>query len=391
MMGTLMYMSPEQVRDSKHIDHKTDLYSLAVTFVHLLTGKAPYDRDTTDDFEIRNHIVNIPLEMDGVPRVWQNFLRPYLAKNPADRPALTEFCAAAAMPQATVVIPASEKTVVGGTMVAATRVVADEATVAETPSTQPRSRKVWPWVVAALAAVVVIILLPRNATKDNERAKEEKGSKVANENSDPGTVKDQDGNEYKTVKIGNQVWMAENMRAEHDRDGNAIAIALGSKTKPSYDTPYRYCPDNYSGNVQPYGYLYNWVAAKRVCPVGWHLPSDAEWTQLTDYLKNNGYSCGNSTDNIAKALASQTGWENSSDQCDVGNNPSANNATGFSALPAGYYNGRPDDFGYDAGFWSATESSGSNAWCRGLIYCDANVGRYSDYKSTGGAVRCVRD
>jgi len=165
MMGTLMYMSPEQVRDSKHIDHKTDLYSLAVTFVHLLTGCAPYDRDTTDDYEIRKNIVEPPLVLDGVPAQWRAFLRPYLAKKPEERPALTEFCAAAAMPQATVVIPASEKTVVSGATVAATRVVADDDTVAETPSTQlqpqpqPRSRKLWPWVVAALAAVVVAIVL----------------------------------------------------------------------------------------------------------------------------------------------------------------------------------------------------------------------------------------
>ena len=92
-MGTLMYMSPEQVRDSKHIDAKTDIYSLAVTFVHLFLGKAPYNYDTTDDFELRNSIVTQPLDLGALPRKWQYFLRPYLAKKPEERPPLVPFTA----------------------------------------------------------------------------------------------------------------------------------------------------------------------------------------------------------------------------------------------------------------------------------------------------------
>ena len=113
-IGTLMYMSPEQVRDSKRIDHTTDLYSLAVTFVHLLTGHAPYDRETTDDFEIRLSIVQKPLDLRGIPYDWQNFLTPYLAKKPEERPALREFTNASPTmvlpkPQP---LPVSEETVV---------------------------------------------------------------------------------------------------------------------------------------------------------------------------------------------------------------------------------------------------------------------------------------
>ena len=166
MMGTLMYMSPEQVRDSKHIDHKTDLYSLAVTFVHLLTGQAPYDRDTTDDFEIRNNIVNIPLALDTLPLEWQNFLRPYLAKNPADRPALVGFGAEAIpvdfVPPVTSSSSISEETFVGDATVAATRATNEGTVVAETlsaqPQTQPRKRRVWPWIVGAcLVAIAVVV------------------------------------------------------------------------------------------------------------------------------------------------------------------------------------------------------------------------------------------
>ena len=90
-LGTLMYMSPEQVRDSKRIDYHTDIYSLAVTFVHLITGKKPYNSDTTSDFEISEKIVYKPLDLNGVPETWKEFLTPYLAKEPTQRPALRYF------------------------------------------------------------------------------------------------------------------------------------------------------------------------------------------------------------------------------------------------------------------------------------------------------------
>jgi serine/threonine-protein kinase len=85
-----MYMSPEQVMDAKHLDYKTDLYSLAVTFVQLLTGQKPYDMDSISDYQVRKCIVEEPLRIDMLPHIWLQLLAPYLAKNPADRPALVE-------------------------------------------------------------------------------------------------------------------------------------------------------------------------------------------------------------------------------------------------------------------------------------------------------------
>ena len=82
MMGTLMYMSPEQVMDSKNIDYRTDIYSLAVTFVHLLSGKAPYDSDTSGDYMVRKGIVEQDFDLSEIPVQWRGFLRPYLAKDP---------------------------------------------------------------------------------------------------------------------------------------------------------------------------------------------------------------------------------------------------------------------------------------------------------------------
>jgi serine/threonine protein kinase/TPR repeat protein len=94
VMGTPMYMSPEQVNDIKHVDYHTDLYSLAVSFVHMLTGKKPYDDDNCSVFEIQMNIVTKPLDLSEVPEAWRGFLAPYLEKDPQKRPALRRFEAA---------------------------------------------------------------------------------------------------------------------------------------------------------------------------------------------------------------------------------------------------------------------------------------------------------
>ena len=219
------------------------------------------------------------------------------------------------------------------------------------------------------------------------------------------TVSDYDGNAYNTVQIGNQCWMRENLRTTHYANGTSIE--LGSST--STTTAYRYYPDNSSSNVSTYGYLYNWKAVMQnsssssanpsgvqgICPTGWHVPSDAEWTQLTDYVKSQTqYQCDNSSMKIAKALASTTGWTSYSTTCTVGNNPSANNATGFSALPAGYYkyDGSYKLFGNHALFWSATERNDDDAYYRRLCYDISSVKRGDDLgKVFGLPVRCVRD
>ena len=171
------------------------------------------------------------------------------------------------------------------------------------------------------------------------------------------TVKDIDGNVYKTVKIGNQVWMAENLRTTRYANGESIPLGTSSSTITSY----RYNPNDNANNVFTYGYLYNWPAVMHgsssssknpsgvqgVCPDGWHVPSDAEWTELTDYVgsqseycchvssqrSQSDFRCGGDRENIAKALASTKGWKTDNESCAVGNNPSANNAPGFSALP----------------------------------------------------------
>jgi uncharacterized protein (TIGR02145 family) len=202
------------------------------------------------------------------------------------------------------------------------------------------------------------------------------------------TVTDYDGNVYPTLKIGNQCWMAENLRTEHYADGEAVGIGSGC-----------FYPNNNSGNKSRYGLLYTLHAATRggtqgVCPNGWHVPSDAEWTQLTNRPQVVAYP--------AKALATKEGWNSSTTQSTPGCDSYNNNGIGFNAAPAGqYYNGYKD-FGAVAWFWSTTYHyiNGDNCgtYNRSLRYDAAGVGR--DYYSRNGAsgdgahaysIRCLRD
>ena len=215
-------------------------------------------------------------------------------------------------------------------------------------------------------------------------------------------ITDIDGNVYKTVKLGNQVWMRENLRTTRYADGTPIPLG----TEASSTTAYRYYPEDNSANVSDYGYLYNWAAVMNgsasseanpsgvqgICPDGWHVPSDAEWTELENYVSSQSqYVCGSSTSTIAKALASEEGWYSYYGECAVGNNPDANNATGFSARPAGYYFGSYINFGDFAIFWSATQGGSNLAYYRFLDCYNAFVRKFNDSKNYGYSVRCVRN
>ena len=215
-------------------------------------------------------------------------------------------------------------------------------------------------------------------------------------------VTDIDGNVYKTVKLGNQVWMAQNLRTTRYADGRKIPLG----TTESFDVAYRYYPNNNRANVSKYGYLYNWPAVMNgsasseanpsgvqgICPDGWHVPSDAEWTELENYVSSQSqYVCSGDEDKIAKALASEVGWYNDTENCTVGCNPDANNATGFSARPAGGYYGTYHDFGDFAIFWSATQGGSNLAYYRFLDCYNAFVRKFNDSKNYGYSVRCVRN
>jgi len=199
------------------------------------------------------------------------------------------------------------------------------------------------------------------------------------------SVTDYDGNVYGTVAIGGQCWMRENMRTTHTASGTAIIPGNGTDAGTAH-----YYEPSASDSSGIYGYLYNWKAAESVCPEGWHLPSDAEWTQLTDFLGSlDTCVCGDNPNNIAKAMANDTLWFPSNTPCAVGSNPSHNNISKFSALPVGYTNGTSTPFGTTARFWTAT-SNNNYAYYRSLYHDNGFVERnpYGD-KAYGMSVRCI--
>lgn len=219
------------------------------------------------------------------------------------------------------------------------------------------------------------------------------------------TITDYDGNAYGTVKLGGQCWMAENLRTRHYSNGDPIELGSFSSTT----IPYRYYPAGDSANVVTYGHLYNWAAlmngdtsseanpsgVQGICPTGWHVPSDAEWTELETFVSGQSqYVCNHqNTSNIGKALASATGWSNSTTTaCGVGTTQSTNNATGFNARPAGnFYASGGNGFGCYANFWTTTKTTGGNAYYYNLSYTSPSLNRSNSGGASGFSVRCVRD
>ena len=213
--------------------------------------------------------------------------------------------------------------------------------------------------------------------------------------SNDGTVTDIDGNVYQTVQIGNQVWMAENLRTTHYADGSPI------------DGVYTY--DSDSENAINYGKLYTWDAVMNgesssdsnpsgvqgVCPDGWHVPSDAEWTELSDYITGGLQEGGNQL-RSCRQINSPLGGD-----CDTEEHPRwdehevqyGTDDYGFGALPGGYRPESGDFFqmGWDAYWWSSTSYTGDRAWRRFIYYDFPNFQRGPIFKTSAFSIRCVKD
>ncbi len=196
------------------------------------------------------------------------------------------------------------------------------------------------------------------------------------------TVTDIDGNVYRIVTIGSQVWMAENLKVTHYRNGDIISHVSDSTIWSNLTTG-AYCEyDNESHYVATYGRLYNWFAVsdnRNIAPAGWHVASRTDWQTLAYYLGG---------DAIAGGKLKEAGYSHWNSP-----NMGATNETGFTALPAGYRltDGSYDGESYSAYFWSATEYNSQNAWYRSLNYNFAELFGHINNKQFGFSVRCVRD
>jgi uncharacterized protein (TIGR02145 family) len=196
------------------------------------------------------------------------------------------------------------------------------------------------------------------------------------------TVTDIDGNIYNYVTIGTQTWMSENLKVTKYNNGDLIGTTSSTSIPNDVSSKYQWAYKEIEDSVATYGRLYTWYAAtdaRGVCPTGWHLPSDAEWTTLTDYLGGESVAGGK----LKKA--GTTHWNSP--------NEGATNETGFTALPSGYrdYNGSFYDILFYGNWWSSTESGTSSAWYRDMGCSYSNVSRYLGSKKYGFSVRCLRD
>jgi len=200
----------------------------------------------------------------------------------------------------------------------------------------------------------------------------------------PLIVTDIDGNIYSTVKIGIQVWMIENLKTTKYSNGDLIGttspatLLITAENTPKYQWAY----SGDESSVATYGRLYTWFTVmdtRGVCPTGWHIANDAEWTTLTTILGG---------ESISDDKLKETGtihW--------LSPNSGSTNSSGFTALPGGsrYLDGTFNHIGVDCVWWSATEASTIDGWYRRLDNGNARVGRYADYKWVGLSVRCIKD
>lgn len=202
------------------------------------------------------------------------------------------------------------------------------------------------------------------------------------------SIIDQEGNIYKTIKIGNQTWMVENLRTTHYRNGDPIENVKNDEIWTTTTTG-AYC--NYENTldekiIATKGRLYNWYAVsdfRNIAPCGWHIPTDEEWSVLVTYL---------GSESIAGGKLKEKGilhW--------MTDNIGASNESGFTALPGGnrdQYYGIFDGQDHNGFWWSSTEDSNTHSWYRFLNNQLSSVGRFSwdvGNKSSGFSVRCIKD
>lgn len=212
---------------------------------------------------------------------------------------------------------------------------------------------------------VLFILLSYSCKKDDEDT----------------NVTDIDGNVYNTVTIGSQVWLKENLKTTKNNDGTAIPNVIDN-TAWTNSTTSAYCwYGNDLDNKELYGALYNWytVNTGKLCPKGWHAPTDAELITLSDYLGG---------DDIAGGKLKEMGTSHWASP-----NEDATNDSGFTALPGGYrsWNGSFNLAGSYACIWSSTELNDIEAWFREIYGWKPNFTNSEDVKGYGFSVRCLKD
>jgi len=216
--------------------------------------------------------------------------------------------------------------------------------------------------------------------------------------SEGGFIDPRDGYEYTVVLLGNQLWMAENLKTIKYLNGDFIGTTIPLTKDITFENApkYQWVYEGNENNVNTYGRLYTWYVVaddRKICPQGWHVPSNDEWTILEDYLIENGYGYEGDGNDIAKSLAANTNWFYYDLSGTPGNDLITNNSSGFSALPGGWrqHTGEFYSIGSYGSWWSSTEDYSNSAWFRKILSTNVDLITYSNNKRQGFSVRCIRD
>ncbi|MBM3424517.1 MAG: hypothetical protein FJY06_03360 [Bacteroidetes bacterium] len=373
-MGTPIYMSPEQVKADKSIDHRSDIYSLGVTMYYAITGKPPYNSDTTSQFDIFNKIVFEALpELPDVGN-FDDFVKKACQKDRDQRfQSCEEWLETLISKTVFGETQMADKTYVLGSekkkpVIEATPIISEVNKPELLASEEPRPQKktsVGLYVALGLGVLLVVGVVFWLGSRPSTMEGDLPSAEV-----------------FPEITIGPQVWMKENLNVSTFRNGDPIPeaktdeewIRAGEAQQPAW------CYyNNDPANGAKYGKMYNWFAVndpRGLAPKGYHIPSDQEWSDFTAYL-------GDTLAGIA--MKSTNGWNE---------NGNGTNTSGFSGLPGGYrgYDGSFNAIG-EAGFWwSSTEDDADYVWGRTLGYDVGTVVR-DNYggKEEGFSVRCLRD
>jgi uncharacterized protein (TIGR02145 family) len=382
-MGTPVYMSPEQVRGEKSIDHRSDIYSLGVTLYFTLTGKAPYESADESSYEIFTKIVNEPIPSLENNTTFDAIIQKAASKDRNSRyqsceewlKVMNNLGSASGNTPLKPAAPISEKIVIENKASDndAPTSLSENNKVPPSPSIKTDSTKkiVWGIVVGCLILTISLVFIKfNNGDATIEAAPEAIQADTISK-----------------VDIGTQTWMTYNLDVSNFRNGEEIPevksaeewIAAGEKQQAAW------CYyDNDASNGSKYGKLYNWYAVndpRGLAPQGWHIPTDAEWKTLSENLGGEE-AAGN-------LMKSSSGWL----EKEAGKSGNGTNKSGFTGLPGGYRdsNGNFLSVGNYGLWWSASEVIDSGAYYR-VLYYDYSYLMGSNYsKRTGFSVRCVRD
>jgi uncharacterized protein (TIGR02145 family) len=270
-----------------------------------------------------------------------------------------------------------------------------------------------------LIAIALTLIIAFGCEKENHISDEVNKVKVPPSNPPPvvndptpivnNTVMDRHGNEYPTVIIGSQEWMAENLKATRYNDGGYLRFR-GDRTRFNEKVPaYSWYDNDYETNGSVYGALYNWHVVdpksnggRNICPTGWRVPGDTDFIELVNYLHNNGFNYNGSVEdtwesnnNMAVSISVSNYWEFSSQSGSIGSSDytEKRNVTGFSALPGG----KREEGGLFSGlleeahWWTSTEYQPESAWSFGLCNYSPSLNRGYINKDLMFAIRCIKD